>query len=144
MSNLDFLVDQGRLKASKAPRNIIYTINCHTHYVLNSQITCSVLLMILQDDPDVLLQKRGAERQKVPWTRPKHCAHYCGLVFQLYIFVLIKMVFMKGHLKNLQIISAMIKAILYQLVSIWIMEPQFHNYFDVSQLNTSKSVILHQ
>lgn len=66
MSNLDFLVDQGRLKASKALRNIIYTINCHTHYVLNSQITCSVLLMILQDDPDVLLQKRGAEQQKVP------------------------------------------------------------------------------
>ena len=52
------------------------------------------------------------------------------------------MVFMKGHLKNLQIISAMIKAILYQLVSIWIMEPQFHNYFDVSQLNTIKSVII--
>ena len=66
MRNLDFLVDQGRLKASEAPRNVIYTINCHTHYNLNSQITCSVLLMILQDGPDVFLQKRGAEGQKAP------------------------------------------------------------------------------
>ena len=57
MRNLDFLVDQGRLKASKAPRNVIYTINCHTHYILNSQITCSVLLMILQDGPDVFYKK---------------------------------------------------------------------------------------
>ena len=66
MRNLDFLVDQGRLKASKAPRNVIYTINCHTRYILNSQITCSVLLMILQDGPDVFLQEKGAEGQKAP------------------------------------------------------------------------------
>ena len=144
MRNLDFLVDQGRLKASKAPRNVIYTINCHTHYILNSQITCSMLLMILQDGPDVFLQKRGAEGQKAPWTRPRHCARYCRLVFKFYIFVLLKMVFIKSHLKNLQIIIAMIKASLYQLVFIWIMEPQLHNYFDDSQLNTSKSLILYQ
>ena len=40
------------------------------------------------------------------------------LVFKLYVFVLLKMVFIKSHLKDLQIIIAMIKASLYQLVFI--------------------------
>lgn len=139
------LVDQGRLKASKAPRNVTYTSNCHTHYILNLIITWSVLLMILQDGPDVFLTKKRSWRAKLaPWTRPRHWVRYCRLVFKLYIFVLLKMLFIKSHLKNLQIIIAMIKASLYQLVSIWIVEPQLHNYLDVSQLNISKSVILHQ
>ena len=63
-------------------------------------------------------QKGGAEGQKAPRTRPRHCARYCRLVSKLYIFVLLKMEFIKSHLKNLQIIIAMIKASLYQLVSI--------------------------
>ena len=57
----------------------------------------------------------GAKGQKAPWTGPRHSAHYCWLVFKIYIYIgSTKNGIYNEPLQKLQIVIAIIKASLYQ------------------------------